>query len=451
MKRTRFVLSILLLLTWLANAPSPVLGRATNPPHLGYGVHFAPNTNVNPSLVSALGMDWVKIYDPGMAALFPGKRVLYRMDLHWPNDWTAFRSDVMSAARALAGLPITAVEVGNEPNLINEWIQTPNAWQYTQMLRVAYTEIKAAAPDMIVVSGGLAPTITTPGRGAVNDLEFAQEMLDNGAGQWLDAFGYHPYGYDQAPEVSPDAHELVFRRTERLRAIMEAHGVFKQVWLTEFGWLRDPGEDGVSCSENDPEFKGFSWLRVSGQTQANYLVRAFQYADAHWPWVGPMFVWNLNWSQQPGLGDCNQMRWFALLHKDGSPTVAFGRLQQLEHHVSDYLPHLELHADAMSVTVSLACLHRVAVGSFTIENTGYPAPTVLTIEPANGPDPPFAEVAPSRARAGDMVGVFVNPAGLHTPGQYTIHVNVRAVINGRPLSQQVQGYVVVQQSDLICG
>ncbi len=318
------------------------------------------------------------------------------------------------------------------------------------MLRVAYTEIKAVAPDMIIVSGGLAPTLTTADHGAENDLDFATEMLDNGAGQWMDAFGYHPYGYDQPPEADPASRELVFRRTERLRAIMEKHNVFKQIWLTEFGWLRNPAEDNVACTDDDPNFRGFAWLRVSGATQADYLVRAFQYADAHWPWAGPMFVWNLNWNKLGGLATCSHMRWFGILHQDGTPTLAFARLQQMEHHYSDYLPHIELHADALSVTVSMACLHRVPLGTFTIENSGYPAPTTLSIEPANSLDPPFAEVASNTARVGDTVNIFVNPAGLPQPGQYTVHVNVKADIGGRIVSQQVQGYVVAGQSDLGC-
>src|SRR5262245_9000082 len=133
----------------------------STPPHLGYGIHIAPNTNVNPSLVDQLGMDWVKIYEPGQVGAFPGKRILYRMDLRWPGDWNQFKGDVANRARALAGLKITAVEIGNEPNLINEWGHTPNAWEYVQLLRVAYTTIKAVNPDIIIVSAGLAPTLTT--------------------------------------------------------------------------------------------------------------------------------------------------------------------------------------------------------------------------------------------------------------------------------------------------
>jgi hypothetical protein len=420
------------------------------PPHLGYGIHVAPNTNVDHGLVDALRMDWVKIYDPGQAASYPNKRILYRMELRWPENWTQFRGDVATKARALIGTRIDAVEIGNEPNLVNEWVKNPNAWEYTQMLRVAYTTIKAANPNLIIVSAGLAPTITTPDRKAVSDLEFAEEMLGNGAGQWFDAFGYHPYGYNQAPEADPYKNQLVFRRTERIRALLEKYGVYKQVWLTEFGWLRDPGEDGVTCKDDDPEFTGFAWLRVSSEQQANYLVRAFQYADNNWPWVGPMFVWNLNWHQQHWLNMCNHQRWFSLLRLNGEQTTAFQRLRAMERRYSDYLPRLELRADTMSVEVALACPRKIPLGKFVIANTGYPAPLTVKVQPVNGPTPPFVEVSPKEARPGDTVNVVVDTTGMDQPGQYTIFINVTATIGERRISQSIQGYVVAGQTNVSC-
>lgn len=272
----RLLLGCVLLIAGLAPAMSSAQPAPQDiPPHLGYGVHFGPNTTISPSRVSELGMDWVKIYELGQASAFAGKHILLRVDLAWPDNWPQFRADFTSRVRAIAATSVEAVEIHNEPNLRHEWGgRPPNAWQYTQLLRVTYTIIKSVAPRLIVVSGGLAPTITTPDRSAVSDLEYAEEMFANGAGQWFDAFGYHPYGYNLPPEADPfQAQPLVFRRTERVRALMEQYGIQKQIWLTEFGWMRDPGEDGVTCSDNDPSFRGFAWMRVSGEAQADYLVR----------------------------------------------------------------------------------------------------------------------------------------------------------------------------------
>jgi hypothetical protein len=440
---------LIILLSFLLQ-PAAVRSQDQPPPHLGYGVHVAPNTNVDHNLINALGMDWVKIYDLAQANAYADKHVLYRMDLRWPTDWNAFKVEVADKTRGLAGLHIDAVEIGNEPNLVNEWVHKPNAWEYVQMLRVAYTTIKNVNPNVIIVSAGLAPTLTTPDRTAINDLDFAEEMLGNGAAQWFDAFGYHPYGYNLPPEADPEKNELVFRRVERIRALLEKHSVYKQVWLTEFGWLRDPAEDGVTCRDDDPDFKGFAWLRVSGEQQANYLVRAFQYADQNWPWAGPMFVWNLNWHQQSWLNMCNHQRWFSLLRLDGEQTIAFRKLQLMERRYSDYRPRLELRAENMTAEVSLACLHRMPMGKFTILNSGYPLPVSLTIQPVNGPAPPFAEVTPDQARVGDSISVFIDPIGLDQPGQYPVYINVKAQIDDRSISQSIQGSVIATQADGLC-
>ena len=52
-------LALSLLALWGSNWPV----QADQPaPHLGYGIHIAPNVRVDTSMVNALGMDWVKIY-----------------------------------------------------------------------------------------------------------------------------------------------------------------------------------------------------------------------------------------------------------------------------------------------------------------------------------------------------------------------------------------------------
>jgi len=450
MIRRWFVLLLILSgLLWPGLA-APAAYAQRPPPHLGYGIHIAPNTNVDHNMVDALGMDWVKIYEPGQAKNYPNKRILYRMDLKWPSNWPGFKAAVADTARSLIGLNIDAVEIGNEPNLVNEWVGKPNAWEYVQMLRVAYTAIKGANPNIIIVSAGLAPTLGTPDRNAINDLDFADEMLGNGAGQWFDAFGYHPYGYNLPPEADPKKGQLVFRRVERIRALMEKYGVYKQVWLTEFGWLRDPAEDGVNCADDNPEFTGFAWLRVSSDQQADYLARAFKYADLNWPWAGPMFVWNLNWHQQSWLNMCNHQRWFSILRLNGDQTPAFRKLQAMEHRYSDYRPRLELHADSMTAQISLVCPRKMPLGKFVIANVGYPAPMTVTVQPVNSPYPPYVEVSQTQAQPGDTITVTVNPTGLDTPGQYPIYINVKTVIDKRPISQSIQGYVVAGQTDQFC-
>ena len=56
----------------------------------------------------------------------------------------------------------------------------------------------------------------------------------------------------------------------------------KPFWVLEFGWTTD---------QVNPQY---SWYAVTPEQQADYIVKAYQYARTNWaPQVGPMFVWNI--------------------------------------------------------------------------------------------------------------------------------------------------------------
>ncbi|MBI5930242.1 MAG: hypothetical protein HY862_13100 [Chloroflexi bacterium] len=471
----KIVLFLTVLLTLFANLTNVSMGGlprhvfATEPtyvqsiaatiprPHLGYGIHVAPNTTVDLGWVDRLGMDWVKVYTDNEAGYYRNKKVLFRYDLIYPGDngnWSEFKAGVRARALKLVDLGVEAVEVHNEPNLQAEWPGPPNAWQYTQMLRVVYTEIKAVAPQLIVVSAGLAPTVTTPSRDAITDVDFAREMFENGAGDYFDAFGYHPYGYNAPPEDAPNARTLNYRRTEMLRDLMVEYGLgSKPIWLTEFGWLRDPAEEGLNCLATDLSFAGFSWMKVSGQTQADYIVRAFDFADKNWAWAGPMFLWNLNWSMLgPGvLSQCNHMRWFSILRSDGQPTLALNSVAAMPRRPVREMAEMTLVAmDDMTVEIGYSCPAIVEVGQFQIRNTGYPGTGFdATIEPAISLSGPEVTVSPAIAASDDVITVYADTTGL-TAGLYVIYINVDSEISGAIVSQNIRGYVVVTDSFSDC-
>jgi hypothetical protein len=214
--------------------------------------------------------------------------------------------------------------------------------------------------------------------------------------------------------------------------------------MTEFGWLRDPAEDGVQCADNDPNFSGFAWLRVSGQTQAAYTVRAFDWADRHWAWAGPMFLWNLNWSLYPPDVNalCSHMRWFSVLRRDGSTLPVFDRVAGMPHRPSDYLPRMTLYAQNMTVETSAFCPGSVMVGEFTVLNTGYPGAFTASVQAAAPPGGPEVEVYPPTVDSGDTVQVFADTETL-PPGLHVIYVNVTATVDDQMMAQAIQGYIVV--------
>jgi hypothetical protein len=212
------------------------------------------------------------------------------------------------AARYRGRVP--AYQVWNEPNLAREWGgQPPNAADYVTLLSGCYKAIKAADPNALVISAGLAPT----GNGlpeAIPDTQFLEQMYHAGAAPYFDLLGVHAPGFKAAPEVSPDEvaktpslggeRFFAFRHVEDMRAIMEQHGDgAKQVAVLEFGWT------------TDPIHTDYAWFAVDEQTKAQYMVRAFEWAKAHWqPWIGPMIA--LSMPQFDWTPD-NEQYWWAVI------------------------------------------------------------------------------------------------------------------------------------------
>lgn len=203
---------------------------------------------------------------------------------------------------------IGAYEVWNEPNLAREWGNSPpNPAEYVRLLAACYVGIKTADPEAVVISAGLAPTGTDDDT-AMPDDRFVREMYAAGGAPYFDALGVHAAGYMNPPERSPDDTEadpalqarwITFRRVEDIRRIMIENGdADKQIVVTEMGWTTD---------EVNPTY---SWFAVTERQQADYLVRAYQWAKENWtPWMGLMttiYLADPDWTPQ------NEQYWFAI-------------------------------------------------------------------------------------------------------------------------------------------
>ncbi len=109
--------------------------------------------------------------------------------------------------------------------------------------------------------------------------------------------GLNAPGYGNPPDMSPDEAEaqgfqrwMSFRHVEDMRAIMVQEGdAHKQIAILEMGWT------------TDPIHPNYSWHAVDEDTQAAYLVGAYQYAAEYWrPWVGLMttiYIADLGWTE----------------------------------------------------------------------------------------------------------------------------------------------------------
>ena len=192
-------------------------------------------------------------------------------------------ADFAEAAAALAERYPDAIQsfiIWNEPNLSFEWGYRPvDAAAYARLLEITYPRIKAANPDAIVLAGALAPTLEARGSPAgLNEIEFLREMYEHGAAAYFDALAAHSYGLTQAPEATPSARLLNFRRIELLREVMLAHDDGdKRVFITESGWNDHP-----------------RWAyAVRPSQRLAYTIRAFQFVESRWDWVDRHCIWAL--------------------------------------------------------------------------------------------------------------------------------------------------------------
>ncbi len=351
--------------------PAPLSACAEIPPHLGYGINVRFQSHVD-ALFAPLGFEWLKLweeYDLIPTTRYP-YQVLFLIDCtERSGDLEEWGDAVEAIATAGLGL-IEAYEICNEPNR-QGWLNKnvspapPDPGLYVQMLQVAYERIKAVDPAATVVSGGLAPVGRIEGTcngwsgnncGAMDEREYARQMFLLGAGDSCDVFGYHPYGFAYAPETDPESvsNGFAFRGAEVMRDLLEQHNLgHKPMWATEVSWLRDPSEDGAIpgwCHRDEDYENNFGWMDMPEVQQANYITRAFQYADENWPWMGAMFVWNLDWHNYGW--QCEPARYFSVRKDDGTdeglPALAYSALISMTKRPGHFGPRLAITPAALT-------------------------------------------------------------------------------------------------------
>ncbi|MGQ9553858.1 MAG: glycosyl hydrolase family 18 protein [Anaerolineae bacterium] len=243
-----------------------------------------------------------------------------------PQDY----ADFIGAMAAHFRGRVRAYEVWNEQNLHYEWgNQTIDPAAYMQLLKLAYAAIKANDPGALVISGALTPT-GAPAPWAMDDYAYLEGMYQNGLRNYCDGVGAHPSGYNVPPDadwrtvVDDKAifrgpfdnrhHSWSFRATmEGYRNIAVTYGDSgKRIWPTEFGWASSPSPVA------NYEYAADNTL----EEQAAWTVMAYQ-MGRNWGWVGPMFLWNLNFKVvAPGS---EQAQW-GIVDSNWSPLPVYNAL-----------------------------------------------------------------------------------------------------------------------------
>lgn len=218
---------------------------------------------------------------------------------------------------ALAGRykgKLAGYQLWNEPNLDREWFgRTPDPAGYVTLLKTCYRAMKAADPDAVIISAGLAPTGTADQHVTPDDI-YLLRLYDAGLSPFYDVLGLNAPGYKSSPERDPSDAALggnrwqVFRHVEDMRAIQVAAGDgAKQVAILEMGWTLD---------KINPNY---AWFAVTEAEQAANLEGAYQYAAAHWrPWIGLMTTIYL---PDPDWTEAREEYWWAISTPGYSPQM----------------------------------------------------------------------------------------------------------------------------------
>jgi hypothetical protein len=205
-----------------------------------------------------------------------------------PAVFAAFASKV--AARY--GTKVAAYEVWNEPNSTTFWSTGPNPTAYTQLLKAAYTAIKAANPSAVVIAGALSSV----GTSSVNlsPVTFLQDMYAAGAKGYFDELSFHPYSLTEFSKGSTTAGQPLYE-LQAMRNLMIANGdTSKQIWATEYGLPTYPyGNTNQATYIKDFLTK---WRTIT-YVGPEYIYTAQDYSGSG----GTFGVWTTNWTAKPAV------------------------------------------------------------------------------------------------------------------------------------------------------
>ena len=255
-----------------------------------------------------------------------------------PADPGTFAAFLGRLAGEYCGSSVKAIEVWNEQNLHYEWGNRPiNPSEYMALLRPSYGAIKSACPSMYVISGALTPAGDN-GSLAMDDFRYFEAMLQQGLANYVDGFGAHPSGYNVPPDTvwqnacaeiqktgnqnfngacDNPHHSWSFRSTmEGYRNLALRYGAGHiPIWPTEFGWAAGGAFDPRYGYANDNDF----------DEQARWTVRAFEMMR-NWGWVGPAFLWNLNFRV---VADGTEKAQWGIVRNDWSPLPVYHALRNM--------------------------------------------------------------------------------------------------------------------------
>jgi hypothetical protein len=231
-----------------------------------------------------------------------------------PDDIQDFVNYAVAVAEHYKGR-IRYYQVWNEPNIYPEWGNQPvDPEAYTELLCRTYDALKAVDPDIVVISGALAPTVQLD-YVALSDFVFLERMYAAGAGECFDILSMQGYGLNSGPTDRRMRTTTVnVGRNQYMRGIMVANGdEHKPIWISEAAWNSVPSEE----EHPEPIDARYNFGQVTQEQAARYMPLLYQRAQEEWRWVGVINYWFFT---RPSDAESNQsFYYFRMVEPDYQP------------------------------------------------------------------------------------------------------------------------------------
>jgi hypothetical protein len=213
-----------------------------------------------------------------------------------PSDLEAL-SVFLRAVATRYGESLDFYQLYDRPNLPVNWGgSAPSPSEYTELLATAYGALRETNSESRVLLAELDPFGASGQAG--DDLVFLGRLYDVGAAPFFDIAAFQLDGGSRSPsDRTVSAERMNFSRAIAMRELMVERGdSAKAIWATRYGW-----------EANEDHSHGLV---------AGYLREGIERARREWPWMGPLFAWDLSPIHEEWAG-------YALLNADGTVRPQF--------------------------------------------------------------------------------------------------------------------------------
>jgi len=250
-----------------------------------------------------------------------------------PDDLGDFINYAVAVATRYRGR-ISHYQIWNEPNIYPEWGNNPiDPAGYAELLCRSYQALKEVDPNIVVISGAIAPTIALDGSRDLSDLVFLQALYDQGGGECFDVLSAQGYGLRSGPtDRRLRATSVNVGRHSYYRDIMVRNGdAHKPIWLSEAAW------NATLDAELPPEQISLygAYGNVTQEQAADYMPIFYDRIQQEWPWIGNVMYWFFT-RKDPFEAD-QAFYYFRMVEPDYQPEKPSFTPLPVYHRVKDYL------------------------------------------------------------------------------------------------------------------